>query len=110
MRQHFTNKESWKRGLYMLLFALLYSLAEIVVAAVAFFQFIAVLITGEPNQRLLSFGYSLSGYIAQILRFVTYNSELKPYPFTTWPKGAPRRRKAEPAKPEVLPPEADAST
>ncbi len=110
MRQHITNKDSWIRGLYMLLFAFLYSLAEIVVAAVALFQFIAVLFTGGPNQRLLTFGYSLSRYIAQILRFVTYNSELKPYPFSTWPKGTARRRKSEEPKAEVVPPEADTPT
>jgi len=41
------------RGLYMLLFAVIYGIAEIVVTFIAIFQFILVLFTGEGNERLI---------------------------------------------------------
>lgn len=84
LRQHLTTREIWVRGLYMLLFAVIYSIAEIVVVAVVVFQFIARLVTGEVNQRLLIFGQQLSGYLYDMLRFFTFNTEEKPYPFAPW--------------------------
>ena len=79
----------WMRGLYMLLFAIFYSLAEIVLFAVVIFQFILKLVTGETNERLLALGQSFATYIYQIIQFLNFNSEQKPYPFTVWPKGEP---------------------
>ena len=79
----------WWRALYMLLFGVLYSVAEVVLVAVIVFQFIALLVFKSPNGRLLTFGQSLSTYIYQILSFLTFNSETHPYPFAPWPKGAP---------------------
>ncbi|GGK56329.1 DUF4389 domain-containing protein [Amphritea balenae] len=79
----------WWRALYMLLFGVLYSVAEVVLVVVIVFQFIALLVFKSPNGRLLTFGQSLSTYIYQILSFLTFNSESHPYPFAPWPKGAP---------------------
>ncbi len=84
LREHLTTRATWIRGLYMLLFAVIYSLAEVVVVAVVLFQFIARLVTGEVNERLLEFGQQLSRYLYDILRFCTFNNEEKPYPFAPW--------------------------
>jgi hypothetical protein len=75
----------WRRGLYMLLFALLYSVAEVLMAAVALFQFIHKLLNGKTNLRLLTFGQSLSVFVYQIWRFLTFNSDALPFPFAAWP-------------------------
>jgi Domain of unknown function (DUF4389) len=44
-----------------------------------------LLFTGGRNARVLSLGASLSAYAYQIFRYLTYNSELRPFPFTDWP-------------------------
>lgn len=75
----------WLRGLYMLLFALIYSVAEVITVPLVLFQFIHKALTGKTNQRLLSFGQSLSVFIYQIWRFLTFNSEILPFPFAAWP-------------------------
>ncbi len=77
---------TWVRGAYMLLFALIYGIAEVVVVAVVFFQFFNVLFTGSVNQRLLAFSRELNQFVYQILQFVTYNVEDKPFPFGDWPE------------------------
>ncbi len=87
MKENITSQNTWIRGLYMLLFALIYSIAEIVFTAVAVFQFLTALVTGKPNELLLNFGQSLSTYIYNIIRFFTFNSDEKPYPFSPWPEG-----------------------
>lgn len=80
----------WKRALLMLLFAVIYSIVEIVVLLVAVFQLGCVLITNRKNQRMLDLGEGLSAYVYEIFRFVTFNSERLPFPFNPWPgPGAP---------------------
>lgn len=95
VKKHLFNSSTWGRGLIMLIFVfLLYGLiAElftngvlmVVVAAVVLFQFGFMLFTGQPNTRLLAFGESLGIYIYQVIRYLTYNTEEKPFPFRSWP-------------------------
>jgi hypothetical protein len=77
----------WKRGLYMLLFALLYSVAEVVLAAVVVVQFGYRVINEVNHPRLLTFGAALSRYLYQVFRFLSFNSERLPFPFDEWPEG-----------------------
>jgi hypothetical protein len=82
-----TAKDTWIRGLYMLLFTVIYSVTEFVLGLIVIFQFIHVLFTRDTNERLLDFSSDLSVYIYQILQFLTFNSNAKPYPFAVWPNG-----------------------
>jgi hypothetical protein len=84
-QKNLSKRSTWLRGLYMLLFWLIYNVAEIVMIAVALFQFVVTLFTGKANLRVLEFGQSLSIYIYQVWRFLTFNSEELPFPFAAWP-------------------------
>ena len=99
IKQYLTAQQTWLRGFYILLFALIYSIAEIVLFAVVLFQFLSMLLSGEPNDRLLKLGQSLGTYIYQILQFMTANSDDHPYPFSPWPAGPPPRSKRAPPPP-----------
>lgn len=90
VKENIKSQSTWKRGLYMLLYAVFYTLAEIVLAAVVVFQFLLQLFTGETNERLRKLGQSISTYAYQVLVFLTFNSEYHPYPFGAWPTGEPR--------------------
>ena len=85
IKQHLKAQATWMRGLYILIFSIIYSVAEVVLAAVVFFQFLTTLFTGNKNERLLEFGDNLSTFIYQILKYLTYNSDDKPFPFDEWP-------------------------
>ncbi len=79
-------KATWLRGIFMLIFfAIVYYFIILLIAAIALFQFGSVLFTGKLNVWLLDFGRSLSTYSQQIVSFLTYNSEQKPFPFSNWP-------------------------
>lgn len=80
-----TRRDTWFRLLFVLLFAVIYSIAEIVLFFTVIVQFGFVLITGQRNDKLLEFGAALSEFIYQILRYVTFNSEDRPFPFSDWP-------------------------
>ncbi|WP_405120940.1 DUF4389 domain-containing protein [Pseudomonas leptonychotis] len=73
------------RILWMVIFIIVWQLAEILLGAVVLLQLGYRLFYGAPNAGLLSFGDSLSQYLAQIGRFGTFNSDEKPWPFADWP-------------------------
>ena len=88
--ENLKNQPTWMRGLYILIYAVFYTIAEIVLFAVIVFQFLLKLFTSETNERLRKLGQGLSTYIYQILQFMTFNSDYQPYPFGAWPKSEPK--------------------
>jgi hypothetical protein len=91
LMENLGDTETWKRGLAIVAFAMVFSVAKLVLWGVVLFQFLFVLVTAESNPRLRLFGQQLSTYIYQIMTYITFNSDDMPYPFDDWPKGAPRR-------------------
>ena len=102
IKDNIKQQSTWKRGLYMVLFSIFYTIADFVLFAVVVFQFVLKLLTGDTNDRLRKLGLSISTYIYEILQFLSFNSEQHPYPFGTWPKGESRAAdlKAEATKTE----------
>lgn len=85
VRHHLTSPNIWTRFLYMILFAIAYSIAEFIIVCIVIFQFFAALITGRVNEPLLKFANNLTSYVYQVFQFQTFNSEEKPFPFADWP-------------------------
>lgn len=86
LKSNLTSSHHWFRLVYMLLFAFALQLASLVMWGVVVIQFLFALITGSDNEALRRFGSTLSTYIYSALRFLTYNSEEKPFPFADWPE------------------------
>ncbi|GEM_PF-1901526 len=89
---YYKDRSTWMRGLFMLLFAALFHVTAAVTGAVAVVQFLWKLITGDTNPRLLRFGEDLARYFYQIMQFLTFNTEEKPFPFADWPSAPPAPR------------------
>lgn len=85
IKKNLTNPETWLRGFFMLVYIGIFYLTEGVVIGVTIFQLGSTLFTGKPNERLLYFGQNLGIYISQILNYLSYSSNKKPYPLTPWP-------------------------
>ena len=85
LKQKLSSKSKWIRFLFMVLFLVVTVIVKFLLWFIAAFQFISVLFTDHPNQMLLEFGEHLSVYISQLFRFLSYNTETKPYPFAPWP-------------------------
>jgi len=84
-----TRQAVWIRALFMILFMVIYYVALWVVVAVAVFQWIVVIITGNQNPQLAEFGDGMSRFVYQIARFLSFGTEEKPFPFSEWPGAAP---------------------
>ncbi|MFO2464924.1 DUF4389 domain-containing protein [Pseudomonas sp. 15FMM2] len=88
------------RILWMLVFALVWQVAQFLLGALVVVQLVHRLIYGAPNLSLMNFGDSLSQFLAQIGRFGSFHTEQKPWPFADWP--TPRAPEGEGAH-SVLP-------
>ena len=85
LKQKLTRPSIWLRLVSMIVLAIAFNIAEIVIFAVVVFQFLAVLFTGKPNTQFTRFGRNLAGYLQQIAKFMTFATEEKPFPFSPWP-------------------------
>ena len=86
MSNQYEGNAGWMRVLFVAIFWVVFYLSQFVVAAVVIAQCAFTLINGTPNAQLLNFGDSLSRYVQEILRFVTFNSDQRPFPFSDFPK------------------------
>ena len=85
LKDNLTRVETWKRVLFMLLFAAIYGLVKILIGAVVLLQFGFVLVTNRCNANLLTLGADLAEFVRQILLYLTFNSDERPFPFAAWP-------------------------
>ena len=88
IEQNLKSRSTWLRLVFMCIFTLLIGLAGMVGGFVVVLGFLWVLFTGEANRQLQQVGQSLASYIAEIVLYLTYNSEQKPFPLGgEWPSG-----------------------
>ena len=81
---------TWVRLLFMFVFAFFYGLSRVVTAAVVAVQFFHVLFAGETNTQLKRFGHSLAIYSYQVVNYLTFNTETRPFPLDAeWPDSLP---------------------
>jgi hypothetical protein len=75
----------WKRGLFMLLFMVAFSIAQALLNLLAIVQFLWLLFASTPNQFLLRFGRSLSVWLADTALFLACATDDMPFPWKAWP-------------------------
>lgn len=75
------SRDTWIRLIFMVIYYMLVSIASIVASAVVVLSFLAVLFTGERNRQLMTAGETVANYIREIVSYLTYNTDDKPFPF-----------------------------
>lgn len=88
IKQRLQKNETWMRALYMLFFIFIYGFAKFMIILVMLFQFFSIVLSGNTNTQLLKFSQNLATYVYQIITFLTFNSEQRPFPFSAWPSEA----------------------
>jgi hypothetical protein len=82
-------KEDLIRGAFLFLFFVAARCVGVLVAVITLFQFLCALIAGKPNDNVKHFGKNLSLYAAEIIQFLSYNTDRKPWPYSKWPEEGP---------------------
>lgn len=90
LEENIKSRSTWVRLLFMVLFAAIWGVTELVVIAVVVVQFLIVLFSGEKNARLDVLGQSLATYMYHIVAYLTFVTEDQPFPFDDWPDGPPK--------------------
>ena len=74
------------RAVYCLMFLFIAQVVGGMLTALAAFSVIYTWVARqEPHQRVRQLGASLSAYLHQVIRYVTYNAEQVPFPFSDLP-------------------------
>ena len=99
IEEHLKSRSTWLRLLFMIVMTLLYGISRLVVSAVIIIQFFHVLFTGQTNPQLRRLGQSLATYTYQIMLYLTFNTEVRPFPFDLdWPTGEPELERPAPTQ------------
>ena len=78
----------WVRVLFVIFFiVVLHIIIGPLIVLLAIAQSMFLIFTAKANENLAGFGALLAIYAAQILKFVTFHSERRPFPFSDFPNG-----------------------
>ncbi|WP_334129928.1 DUF4389 domain-containing protein [Sneathiella sp.] len=84
------SNATWTRLIYLILYGIIYWFANFVLFAIAIVQFIKTLLSGSPFEQLQAFGSSFAEYNRQLVAYMSYHSDFKPFPVGPWPPETPR--------------------
>jgi hypothetical protein len=88
MEQNLKSRTTWLRLLFMCIYGLICSLAGMVGTVIVVLGFFWVLFTGAVNRELRQIGQAIAAYMYEIIRYLTFNTDDKPFPFGgDWPSG-----------------------
>ncbi|HLT64528.1 MAG TPA: DUF4389 domain-containing protein [Pseudohongiella sp.] len=86
--ENLKRPSAWLRLLFMAGFVVALYVTGIILLVLMLAQIFFSLFTGTDNVNIRRMGASLTVYVSQILVFLTYNSEVKPFPFIPFPAPA----------------------
>ena len=81
VEENLKSRDTWLRLVFMLVYGAILSITGIVATAIVVLGFLVVLFTGERNVQLISAGRRVANYIREMLLYLSFNTEEKPFPF-----------------------------
>lgn len=88
LNTHLSQIQIWKRIFLMLLFAVVITLVRWIAWIPILLQLFFILVSGEKNRHILSFGRGLAIYDYHLLLFLVFGTETLPFPFSPWAMSA----------------------
>lgn len=70
---------------FILFFAVVFQLVELILLVLVVLQIIFRLFSGSEKVNFSVFGGQLSQYVAQLILYITFSEDKKPYPFSDFP-------------------------
>ncbi len=84
--QPIERKETGIRILLTILFVLILRTVDVVLGVIVLFQLVFTLITKRrPGERVARFANRIITYVMQLLRYLTYQEDQRPFPFSDFP-------------------------
>lgn len=76
----------WVRVIFMVITACVVYVCLMLAWLVVIVQLLVAAVSGQANDNLKAFGFSLAEVIAVGFKFLTFQSSEKPFPFSDWPR------------------------
>lgn len=73
------------RLLFTILFLIVFEIIKTIVQVTVLFQYVYLFITKKHNEPVRKFSNKVSTYAYKVLRYMTLNENVKPFPFTEFP-------------------------
>mgnify|MGYP000898230667 FL=1 len=86
LKENLAKQSKWLRLLWMVAFSFVYYVAIGILWLIVVTQFLFSLFTNSPNENILKLSNGFRNYMVQILDFITYQSDEKPFPFSEFPE------------------------
>jgi hypothetical protein len=103
--ENLKKPSAWLRILFMAGFVVALYVSGMILLVLMLVQILFSLLTGDDNPNLRRLGGSLAAYVAEILAFLTYNTQQKPFPFLPFPLPPQADREASETTGATEPPE-----
>lgn len=87
VKRNLLSLDQWLRMLLMVGYLVVAWILSIVLVVIMVAQTLVVLITGELNANLQRFGAISTAYLYQIVIYLVYGTDDKPFPFSPFPGG-----------------------
>jgi hypothetical protein len=83
IKKNILSPSQWTRIIFMAVYGVAWWIVTIVLVVIVVLQALISLVTGTDNVDLRKFGTILADYLRQLLGFMLYASNEKPWPFST---------------------------
>lgn len=90
IKSNLLDANQWVRMLFMAGFAVAAWLVLLGLVVLVLAQTLIVLVSGETNHNLRKVGYLFGCYLHEIIQYLCYNTNAKPFPFADFPEAAER--------------------
>lgn len=84
LNDNLKKTSTWQRIFFMLMLAVIISMVRTLLWVIILWQVLTTLLTGGSNTNILSFSRSLSAYLYHLTLYLTFNTEVLPFPFSNW--------------------------
>ena len=74
------------RLIFTLLFLVILSIMHFVIQMITLIQYVILLLTKSYSEPLRSFSNRAAVYVYRLIRYITLNDNIRPFPFTEFPQ------------------------
>lgn len=90
IKTNLLDANQWIRMLFMAGFAVAAWFVLLGLIVLVLVQTLIVLVSGEANRNLRKVGYLFGCYLQELIQYLCYNTDTKPFPFADFPEAAER--------------------
>ncbi len=83
--ENLKQQSHWLRILFMIGFMVAIYVCGVILFVLVVVQALFMLLTGQDNENLRRLGANLTEYVNEILLFLTYNTDRRPFPMAPFP-------------------------